>query len=147
MKKGIYFLVGVVWSLLIYLVQIIAYALSILSSNQDKQKIFNDPSQLFLPPATHPLASIIKLVSDKNGIFFILVGVVTLLCIYLLLKQLFEQKDGNENNQDYKIAKHGSHGSARFAKDSELFGEGHYKKLKEKDVVNYVYQSLDENKM
>ncbi|EUE33519.1 hypothetical protein U362_02767, partial [Staphylococcus aureus T12818] len=48
-------------------------------------------------------------------------------------------------NQDYKIAKHGSHGSAKFAEDSELFSEGHYKKMKENDITNYVYNSLDKS--
>ncbi|AQR26659.1 TPA: hypothetical protein P6O34_002656 [Staphylococcus aureus] len=147
MKKGVFILMGIVWLLLIYLAQIIAFALNILSNTKNKQKVFNDPSQLYIPPATKPIRTIIQLVSDKNGIFFILAGLVTILCIYLIIKQLFEKKDGNESNQDYKIAKHGSHGSARFAKDSELFDNGHYKRIRENDIVNYVYKSLNESRL
>lgn len=145
MKKGIFILTGIIWLVLIYLAQILAYALNTLSNTSNKQKIFSDISQLFIPPAKHPISTIIDFITDKNTVFFVIGGIATIICIYILIKQLFESKDGNEKNQDYKIAKHGSHGSAKFAEDSELFSEGHYKKMKENDITNYVYNSLDKS--
>ncbi|WP_239733826.1 hypothetical protein [Mammaliicoccus sp. M-M49] len=145
MKKGIFILTAIVWIVLIYLAQILAYALNTLSNSNDKQKIFSDITQLFIPPAKHPISTIFKFVSEQNTVFFVIGGIATIICIYILIKQLFENKDGNEKNQDYKIAKHGSHGSAKFAEDSELFSEGHYKKMKENDITNYVYNSLDKS--
>ncbi|MBJ6239727.1 hypothetical protein [Staphylococcus aureus] len=147
MKKGIFILTSIIWIVLIYLSQIIAYALNTLSDTTNKQKIFSDPSQLIIPPAKHPFSTIFDFISDKNTVFFVVGGIATVICIYILIKQLFESKDGNEKNQDYKIAKHGSHGSAKFATDNELFDKGYYKKMKESDVTDFVYKSLDTSKL
>lgn len=147
MKKGIFILTGIIWLVLIYLAQILAYALNTLSNTSNKQKIFSDISQLFIPPAKHPISTIIGFITDKNTVFFVIGGIATIICIYILIKQLFESKDGNEKNQDYKIAKHGSHGSANFATDSELFSKNHYKKVKESDMKKVVLASIDINKV
>jgi len=143
MKKGIFIFVGILWLFLLYIVQVIAHILDKLSNSNDKQKLFSDPSQLYSYPAKHPIGNIINLISEQNKVFLVLLVLITILSIYVLIRQMIESKDGNKNNQDYKIAKHGSHGSARFADDNELFNEGHYKIIKEDDVVNYVKRSLN----
>lgn len=143
MKKGIFIFVGILWLVLLYIAQIIAHILNKLSNSNDKQKLFSDPSQLYSYPVKHPIGNIINLISEQNKVFLVLLVLITILSIYVLIRQMIEGKDGNKDNQDYKIAKHGSHGSARFADDNELFNEGHYKKIKEDDVVNYVKRSLN----
>ncbi|EHT89792.1 putative membrane TraJ domain protein, partial [Staphylococcus aureus subsp. aureus CIGC341D] len=90
MKKGIFILTGIIWLVLIYLAQILAYALNTLSNTSNKQKIFSDISQLFIPPAKHPISTIIGFVSDKNTVFFVIGVIATIICIYILIKQLFE---------------------------------------------------------
>ncbi|WP_436868534.1 hypothetical protein [Staphylococcus equorum] len=146
MKKGIIIMTSIVWLVLIYIAQIVAHILTTLSETSDKAKIFNDASILYLPPAKHPISTIIEFISDKNMIFIVLAIVVTVFALYILGKQLMETKDGNEKNQDYKIAKHGSHGSAKFATADELFN-GYYKKMREEEVTDYVYKSLDTSKI
>lgn len=146
MKKGILIICLILWLFLIYVGQILAHILTTLSNTTNKQKIFNNPEILYTYPAKHPIKNIIEYISESNTIFIVIAVIVTCIVLYVILKSMFESKDGNEKNQDYKIAKHGSHGSARFATDQELFN-GYYKKINENDVTEYVLKSLDTSKL
>lgn len=146
MRKSSLIFSVIFWFTLLYLGQIVAYALTKLSnthSSEKKRELFNEPMQLIIPPAKHPFHSVSQFISEKNTIFFIILIIITCLILYLIFKQLFTDNDNNKKDQDYKIAKHGSHGSAKFATEKELLKDGHYKKLSESDVREYVMKSLN----
>lgn len=96
MKKGIFIFVGILWLFLLYIVQVIAHILDKLSNSNDKQKLFSDPSQLYSYPVKHPIGNIINLISEQNKVFLVLLGLITILSIYVLIRQMIESKDGNK---------------------------------------------------
>lgn len=147
MKKAVFFVVTFVWLLLVYLAQTLAYILESISASDDKFSVISNMGEYVKFPLMHPFKNSINLINEGSTVFFILIGIGTVFAIYVLMKQLFGERDNNSNNQNYKIAKHGSHGSANFATDSELFSKNHYKKVKESDMKKVVLASIDINKV
>lgn len=145
MNKAQSILISIVYIFFIYLASITSYVLERFGDIKDKTKVFDDPLSLFIFPSLHPLKNIINLIQSHSMIFFVLVGLATLFILYVILKMLFGTKDNNLKNQDYKIAKHGSHGSARFSTLKELFSSGYYKPLKIKNVNTLILETLDES--
>lgn len=145
MSKPQLFIIGFVYIFFIYLSSITSYIIEKFSSTDDKTQLLGKPLDLFMYPATNPISNVINLVKNQSTIFFVLMGIATLFIIYVILKTLFGSSDGNLKNQDYKIAKHGSHGSARFATLKEIFNSGHYKSINKKSVNTLVLQTLDES--
>lgn len=148
MKKGLLILVSIVWLIFIYLSQTLSYILEMLSNtdnaDQKKEVVMNIGEHITVP-LKQPISTIIDLISNNSIIFYVLVGISTVFIIYVLIKQLLDTTDhsSNANHQGYKIAKHGSHGSANFATDNELFSKKHYKKVKENDIKQVVLSSID----
>jgi len=145
MSKPQLFIIGFVYLFFIYLSSITSYIIEKFSATDDKTVLLGKPLDLFMYPLKHPISNIIALIKNQSTIFFILLGLATIFIIYVILKTLFGRSDGNLKNQDYKIAKHGSHGSARFATLKEIFNSGHYKSINKKSVNSLVLQTLDES--
>lgn len=148
MKRIAIILVLSIWLLLVYLVQSIAYVLELLSNTEKEEKldVFSNLGEHIIYCLIHPITTISELIANKSVVFLVLVIIVTIFLLYIVIKQFLSNED-NTSNQNYKIAKHGSHGSAKFATDTELFNKNHYKKVKEKDIKDMVYASLDFDKL
>ena len=73
---------------------------------------------------TSPVESFLYLIEIDSPFVYIGLIVIAMFVLYIILKRFFGKDDKNPKNSDYKIAKHGSHGSARWAKKNELFNDG-----------------------
>ena len=79
-----------------------------------------------------------NLLDKQSPVLYIGLVVIGILVIYLVIKHLYVSKDNNPNNNDYKIAKHGSHGSARWSTKKEVFNDGTFVPLNEDKAYQQV---------
>lgn len=128
--------------LLLFLVTIIAYLLEGLSSTENTPEYISNIGNNITDVATSPISSFMYLLEIQSPVLYVGFIVIGLLVLYVLIKHFFGKKDSNPNDSDYKIAKHGSHGSARWSNKKEVFNDGTFVGLNEDKAYQQVLKNM-----
>lgn len=83
----------------------------------------------------HPISNVKNMLEDRNPLFILGMSSSFLLLIYMAFK-MFRKKD-YENVGD----KYGVQGSARFARNKEIFNEAHIQTCDEKQIMTIIENS------
>lgn len=142
MSIGLIVFLLILVMLLLYLITIIANILEGISTTENTPEYLNNIGSHITEIATTPISSFMTLLEEQSPILYIGLVVIALFVVYVLLKNLFGKKDSNPKDSDYKIAKHGSHGSARWSKDNEIFNDGTFVGLNEDKAYRQVLKNM-----
>ena len=142
MSVGLIIFILILALLLLDLITIIATVLDGLSNTEDTPAYISSIGDTITDTATSPVSSFMNLLDKQSPVLYIGLVVIGILVIYLVIKHLYVSKDNNPNNNDYKIAKHGSHGSARWSTKKEVFNDGTFVPLNEDKAYQQVLKSM-----
>lgn len=142
MSIGLIIFILILALLLLYLITIVATVLDGLSNTEDTPAYISSIGDTITDIATTPVSSFMNLLDKQSPILYIGLVVIAILVIYLVIKHLYGSKDNNPNHNDYKIAKHGSHGSARWSTKKEVFNDGTFVPLNEDKAYQQVLKSM-----
>lgn len=126
----------------LYLITIIASVLEDLAASDDSFAYITTLGDSIKEYAATPIQSFTHLIEINSTVLYVLALITAALAVYVLLKTLFSKGDNNPKDSDYKIAKHGSHGSARWSTKKELFNDGTFVGLNEDKAYRIVLSSL-----
>lgn len=142
MSIGLIIFILILILLLLYLVTIIATLLEGLSNTEDTPQYISNIGSTITDIATSPISSFTHLLEQQSPVLYTGFVVIGVLVLYVIIKRFFGSKDSNPNDSDYKIAKHGSHGSARWSNKKEIFNDGTFVGLNEDKAYQQVLKNM-----
>lgn len=142
MSFGLIVFIGILILLLLYLVTIVATVIEGLSNSEDTPEYLSNIGSTITDIATSPISSFIHLLEQQSPVLYVGFVVIAVLVLYVIIKRFFGSKDSNPKDSDYKIAKHGSHGSARWSNKKEIFNDGTFVGLNENQAYKQVLKNM-----
>lgn len=142
MSIGLIIFILILALLLLYFITIIASILDGLSTTDDTPSYISNIGDTITDIATKPISAFMYLLDKQSPILYIGLIIVAILVIYIIIKVFFGSKDHNPKDNDYKIAKHGSHGSSRWSTKKEVFNDGTFVGLNEDKAYRQVLKNM-----
>lgn len=118
----------------LYVIEILAGIISALS--EFKFQFGNHVNEVLLNGIQHPFANIHAYVQQKNPIMILGALIILMYLFYFAMKR-------RSKNQDWQTADEQTHGSATWGDSKELINDGHYFKIKTKEIQNEFDKSID----
>lgn len=137
----IIFLVFVVIFLLL-LITVVGNIFEGLANTDDTPTYISNIGNTITEIITNPIDSFLYLLEVESPFIYIGLILIAIFVGYIFIKSFFKKRDNNLKNSDYKIAKHGSHGSARWSKKNEIFSDGTFVGLNEDKAYKQVLKNM-----